>query len=261
YNAALLAHRLSPQNVTSIEIDPDLAERARVVLTATAYPVTVITGDGTQGYLPHAPYDRIMSTAAVQQVPYAWVAQTRLGGKILTPWGTSYHNGALASFTVNGDGTAEGRIVGNVAFMFLRDQRIYASVDDEECDESTARRSHTTVAPYSVAGDYDASLTIGMKVPNCSVIAVPDPAAELTGTLWFADPSTDSWANLHYQPNIRSYPIHQSGPRNLWDEIEAAYHWWCAAGRPGPQRWRIVITPEGQHVTLAEATTAVNAGP
>ncbi len=72
---------------------------------------------------------------------------------------------ALASFTVTGNDTAEGRIVGNVAFMFLREQRIYATIDDEECDESTARTGRTTVAPYSVAGNYDASLAIGMKSP------------------------------------------------------------------------------------------------
>ncbi|MPZ66811.1 MAG: hypothetical protein GEU83_15325 [Pseudonocardiaceae bacterium] len=138
-----------------------------------------------------------MATASVQRVPYSWVAQTRPGGKILTPWGTAYHNGALISFTVAENGTAEGRIVGNVAFMFLRDQRIYASVDDEECDETTARKSHTDVAPHDVAGDYDASLAIGMKVPSCSVIIVPDGTdPDTTGTLWFVDPDTDSWANL-----------------------------------------------------------------
>jgi protein-L-isoaspartate(D-aspartate) O-methyltransferase len=255
YNAALLAHRLGPQNITSVEIDPDLANHACTALAATGYPVTVITADGTNGYPPHAPYDRIMSTAAVQHVPYPWVAQTRPGGKILTPWGTPYHNGALVLFTVNGDGTAEGRIVGNVAFMFLRDQRIYASINDEECDETTARASHTSVAPYSVAGDYDASLAIGIKVPGCSVITVPDPTAEMTGTLWFVDPDTASWANLHYQPNTRTYPIYQSGPRNLWDEIETAYQGWHQAGRPGPERWRITITPEGQYVTLAQTST------
>jgi protein-L-isoaspartate O-methyltransferase len=70
YNAALLAHRLSAQNITSVEIDPVLADHARRALTATGYPVTVITGDGADGYPPHAPYDRIIATAAVQQVPY-----------------------------------------------------------------------------------------------------------------------------------------------------------------------------------------------
>lgn len=261
YNAALLAHRLGAQNITSVEIDPDLAEHARTALTATGYPVTVITADGADGYLPHAPYDRIMSTAAVQQVPYPWVMQTRPGGKILTPWGTPYHNGTLASFTVNTDGTADGNIAGNVAFMFLRNQRLYASIDDKECDETTARHSHTRIAPYSVAGDYDTCLAIGMKVPGCSLITVPHPTAELTGTLWFVDPDTDSWANLHYQPNTRPYPVHQSGPRNLWDEIETAYHWWRDNGRPDAGRWRITITPEGQQVTLIQANTPTRPGP
>jgi protein-L-isoaspartate(D-aspartate) O-methyltransferase len=258
YNAALLAHRLGSANVTSVEIDSGLAEHARRALRAADYPLTVITADGTRGYPPHAPYDRIMSTAAVQQVPYSWIAQTCPGGKILTPWGTHYHNGALASFIVHGDGTATGRIVGNVAFMFLRDQRIYASVDDEECDKTTARASHTSVAPYSVVGDYDASLAIGMTVPECSVIMVSDSTAELTGTLWFIDPGSGSWASMHYQPHTGSYPIYQSGPRNLWDEVETAYHWWLQAGSPGPERWRITITPEGQQVTLTETSTSVS---
>jgi protein-L-isoaspartate(D-aspartate) O-methyltransferase len=255
YNAALLAYRLGSANVTSVEIDPHLAEHARRALRTAGYPLAVITTDGKRGYPPHAPYDRIVSTAAVQQVPYPWIAQTRPSGKILTPWGTHYHNGALASFIVNDDGIATGRIVGNVAFMFLRDQRIYASVDDEECDETTARTSHTSVAPYSVAGDYDARLAIGMTVPDCSVIMVSDPTAELTGTLWFVDPGTDSWATMHYQPHTGTYPIHQSGPRNLWDEVETAYHWWLQAGSPGPERWRITITPEGQQATLTETST------
>ncbi|MGH3905273.1 MAG: methyltransferase domain-containing protein [Pseudonocardiaceae bacterium] len=264
YHAALLAHRLGVRNVTSIEIDPQLAEHARRALTSTGYPVTVITGDGAQGHLPHAPYDRIIATAAVHQVPYPWVAQTRPGGKILTPWHTAYHDGALASFTVTGNGTAEGRIVGNVAFMFLREQRIYATIDDEECDESTARTGRTTVAPYSVAGDYDASLAIGMKVPGCSIITVPHRTAELTGTLWFVDPDTHSWANLHDQPNTPTYPVHQSGPRNLWDEIETAYHWVARrrTTRPRavahhPHRTRPARHPHRPHILTSPARDRV----
>jgi len=63
------AHRLGARKITSVEIDPDLAEHVRRALTATGYPVTVITGDGAQGYPLGAPYDRIISTAAVRQVP------------------------------------------------------------------------------------------------------------------------------------------------------------------------------------------------
>jgi protein-L-isoaspartate(D-aspartate) O-methyltransferase len=250
YNAALLAHRLGAQNVISMEIDPDLADHARRILTATGYPVAVITGDGAQGYPPGAPFDRIISTAAVRRVPTPWVMQTRPGGTIVTPWGTPYHNGALVSFTVSGDGTAEGRIVGTVAFMRLRDQRFRATIDDERYDENTARRSHTTVAPYSVASDYDASLAIGMRVPNCTNIYIPAGRGSDHARLWFVDPITDSWANVVHQPGAEEYPVHQSGPRDLWDEIETAYRWWRDAGRPSAERWRITVTPDGQQVIL-----------
>lgn len=228
--------------VTSLASQPD---------TTTGYPVTVLTGDGAQGYSLHAPYDRIIATAAVQRVPYPWVAQTHPGGVILTPWVTPYHNGALVRLTVSADGTAEGRIAGDVSFMQLRDQRFRASVNDDECDETTARTSHTNVALYQVAGDYDASLAIGMKVPHCTPIYVSADHYPDYARLWFVDPTTSSWANLVHQPDTRTYPVHQSGPRNLWDEIETAYHWWCCAGRPGRQQWRITISPQGQFLTLA----------
>lgn len=111
------------------------------------------------------------------------------------------------------------------------------------------RRDHRPTQPHQrgalhLAGDYAASLAIGMKVPHCAPIHVsarhyPDRCARL----WFVDPVTTSWANVVDLRGTRAYLVHQSGPRNLWDEIEAAYHWWLGAGRPGPQRWRITITP------------------
>jgi protein-L-isoaspartate O-methyltransferase len=50
YTAALLAHQLGAHNVTTIEIDPDLAARARAALATAGYgEVTVICGDGGAG--------------------------------------------------------------------------------------------------------------------------------------------------------------------------------------------------------------------
>ncbi|HEU0087207.1 MAG TPA: methyltransferase domain-containing protein [Pseudonocardiaceae bacterium] len=107
YTAALLAHRLGAHSVTSVEIDPAAAEQARVNLTAAGYPPPVVCADGTAGWAPTAPYDRILATAAVLagQLPYAWVEQTRPGGLLVTPWGTAYHNGALVRPTCNAAGT------------------------------------------------------------------------------------------------------------------------------------------------------------
>ncbi|MGH3781363.1 MAG: methyltransferase domain-containing protein, partial [Pseudonocardiaceae bacterium] len=53
YHAALLAHRLGAQRITSVEVDPDIATHARTALSDTGFgAVTVITGDGTHGYPP-----------------------------------------------------------------------------------------------------------------------------------------------------------------------------------------------------------------
>ena len=74
--------------VFSIEILPDLAERARSVLAAAGSSrVTVRAGDGTAGWPDEAPYDAILVTAAPEQVPQALLAQLRIGGRLVIPVG------------------------------------------------------------------------------------------------------------------------------------------------------------------------------
>lgn len=122
YNAALLAHRLGAGNVVSIEIDTDIAQRARSNLAMANRDVTVVTGDGADGYPPQAPYDRTIATCSVATVPWAWVAQTRPGGVIVTPWGPPMANDHLLRLDV-GPESAVGTIVDSVGFMRLRAQR------------------------------------------------------------------------------------------------------------------------------------------
>lgn len=252
YNAALLAQRLGAENVTTIEVDPTVATQARTALSATGYgAITVITGDGAHGYPPRAPYDRLLSTAAVQRVPYAWVAQTRPGGRVLTPWGTAYLNGALLSLTVGDDSTATGRLVDNVAFMWLRDQRIPLTWI-RECvyDEDQAQVSHTGIHPGRVTGDYHAALAIGLLVPGCEyrLCRARDGSGEYT--VWFLDPGSRSWASIDYTLGADTYEVNQLGPRHLWDEIEAAYTRWAQAGSPTADQWRFTVTPQSQQVDL-----------
>ncbi|MBV9162611.1 MAG: methyltransferase domain-containing protein [Pseudonocardiales bacterium] len=80
YHTALLAHRLGAHHVISMEIDDGLARHAQRALTRAGYAaVTVLTGDGALGHRERSPYDRVVCTASVQQVPYAWVAQNPAG--------------------------------------------------------------------------------------------------------------------------------------------------------------------------------------
>jgi protein-L-isoaspartate(D-aspartate) O-methyltransferase len=264
YSAALLAHRLGVENVASVEIDPRLAEQARANLRKVNRPVTVITGDGAAGYLPGAPYDRIISTAAVLagQLPYAWVRQTRPGGMILTPWGTSFRNGELVSLTVRPDGTAVGAIVDAVAFMRLRGQRLprgAARLGELVEHSTTAVTSITTLNPTKVTTDEDAEFTIGLFLTDAQYSIARDDQPE-TYELLIYDVTTESAATVQVNPEYTDngrFPARQHGPRRLWDELETAHAWWIEHDRPSRARYGLTITPDTQTVWLDQPSNTV----
>lgn len=87
YQAAVLA--TLARQVYSIEIIAPLAERARETLSALGYRnVEVRTGNGYFGWPEQAPFDRIMVTAAPDEVPAALVEQLKIGGLMAVPVGT-----------------------------------------------------------------------------------------------------------------------------------------------------------------------------
>jgi protein-L-isoaspartate(D-aspartate) O-methyltransferase len=256
YNAALLATRLGAPHVTTIEVDPQLAAHARAALTTTGFDrVTVITGDGALGHPARAPYDRIISTAAVTEVPYAWVAQTRPGGLVLTPWATAYYPGGLLSLTVEEDGTATGGIVADVSFMWLRNQQP-APTYTASIDTSHGAASHTHLHAHDVAGIPGAALAISLKVTDCALIH--RPTHRHAGVLWFVDPDSESWATLSYSADTDTYDVRQAGPRQLWDEIEAAHQWWIDIGKPDLHTWQFTVTSSGQRIEQTAAKSALS---
>jgi protein-L-isoaspartate(D-aspartate) O-methyltransferase len=257
WNAALLAHLLGAEHVTSIEIDPDIAARARQALADHGYgKVTAVVGDGALGYPPGAPYDRLIATAAARRVPYPWVAQTRPGGRIVLPWDLDYL-GLLVSLTVTEDGTAAGYAFDHANFMLLRGQRSgtsgFSSTDEEE---QAADRIETDLRPRDVADPYDsldAVVTIAVRVPHCRMAYYPPTGAGRdAGILWLADHDSGSWARLHHPPGGHGpRPVYQYGPRRLWNEVEAAHSWWVAHDRPAVDRWRFTVTPQGRQIELS----------
>jgi len=86
YQAAVLS-RLA-RHVDTIEVIPELAERARRALLETGCTnVDVHLGDGWRGLPEHAPYDRIVVTAAPDHLPEALVEQLADGGLLVVPVG------------------------------------------------------------------------------------------------------------------------------------------------------------------------------
>jgi protein-L-isoaspartate(D-aspartate) O-methyltransferase len=86
YQTALLARCC--RFVTSIERLPPLAEAARGALAAAGIAnVQVVTGDGTMGWRPGAPFDGIIVAAGGPDVPAPLVAQLREGAVMIVPVG------------------------------------------------------------------------------------------------------------------------------------------------------------------------------
>ena len=86
YQAAVLS-RLAKE-VVSIERYRTLADQARERIATLGYDnVTVLLGDGFAGAPDRAPFDRIIVTAAAEQVPEQLVEQLADGGKMILPLG------------------------------------------------------------------------------------------------------------------------------------------------------------------------------
>ncbi len=87
YNAALMARLVGGTGrVTTVDIDEDIVAGARENLTrAGASNVQVVCADGAFGYAPHAPYDAIIATVGVWDLPPYWLEQLRAGGLLVAP--------------------------------------------------------------------------------------------------------------------------------------------------------------------------------
>jgi protein-L-isoaspartate(D-aspartate) O-methyltransferase len=79
--AALMAEQA--QQVWSMEIDPEIAALARANLERDGVAnATVETGDGLAGLPAHAPYDCIVVSGGVAEIPAALLAQLKVGGRL-----------------------------------------------------------------------------------------------------------------------------------------------------------------------------------
>ncbi|MGI9003132.1 MAG: methyltransferase domain-containing protein [Pseudonocardia sp.] len=253
WNAALLAARVGAENVVSVEVDAVVAERARAALDAAGYgQVTVVTGDGADGCPDRAPFDRVLATVGVSEVPYSWVAQTRSGGRVVVPLSNTYQAPGIAVLDVAG-GVASGYLGAPAVFMGLRAQRVPRPRGVRPGGGAAEDVSSTEVHPYCWAGDRAAATAIGQRVEG--VHAHFEAATADTGTQWLFDPVTDSWASVDLDGGPPPYRVEQGGPRRVFDEVIAAYRWWLDAGSPPLSQWLVTVSTNGQSMTLNATST------
>jgi len=111
YQAAILS-RLAREVVT-VERYRTLAETARERLAALGMTnVEVLVEDGLAGAGERGPYDRIIVTAAAEQIPEALVASLAEGGVMILPLGPHGGTQELVKLTKTKDGVEREDLIG-----------------------------------------------------------------------------------------------------------------------------------------------------
>ena len=88
YQTAILA--LLAHEVYTVERIEELSKGAQSVLTGLGFTnIFYRIGDGTSGWPEHAPFDRILVTAASAKAPQSLLDQLSDGGKLIIPLGQS----------------------------------------------------------------------------------------------------------------------------------------------------------------------------
>ncbi len=108
YQAAVLG--AISDSVYSIEIIPELAERAKQLLDSLGFKsVQIRAGDGYQGWPEVAPFDAIIVTAAAPEIPQPLLDQLKIGGRMVIPVGDSSQD--LILITKNETGIVKKSII------------------------------------------------------------------------------------------------------------------------------------------------------
>ncbi|MEV6976908.1 ATP-grasp peptide maturase system methyltransferase [Kitasatospora sp. NPDC093806] len=239
YSTALGAHRLGDANLTSIEYDPEIAERAATAIKAAGYAPRLITGDGLRGDPNRGSYDRLIATCSVRYIPLPWLHQVKAGGQILvTLSGWSYVN-ALALLTVTAPGEASGH--------FLHDQASFMIARPHDrpplpvLDLLPGEERPTQISP-AVLDNWVGGWVAQLAAPSAVRMGAGDRQI-----LW--DVATGSQART--EPDADGgWTVTQRGPVRLWDRVERALQHWQGAGEPSHDEFGITVSAAAQRVWI-----------
>lgn len=82
-----------PGKVIAIEVVPRLKEFGEKNVAKYNFikkgTVEFLIADGSKGYQKEAPFDKILVSAAAEKIPQEWREQLKIGGRIVTPVGSS----------------------------------------------------------------------------------------------------------------------------------------------------------------------------
>ncbi|MGH3852515.1 MAG: methyltransferase domain-containing protein [Pseudonocardiaceae bacterium] len=250
YNTALLCHRLDDRNVCSVDIHPGLTDAAREHLAEIGCHPHLTTSDGANGWAEHAPFDRILATCAITQIPPQWIRQLADGGRIVAPLDAG-DAGPLLVLDKTAPEEVTGRIDAYPAwFMPLREHAHNPLGPGQSTSFTPTGMAHygtTTLDPATLlAHDPDLALFLWLHLPGLRVAGNHQAGSVVAHT-------TDSLAEAQLAPGRDgTWEVVHRGPRRLWDTIEHAATAFQALGHPDRARYGVTALddPDHQYVWL-----------
>lgn len=250
WTAALLCHMVGDANVTSIEVDPVIAEQAAKNLGEAGFQPHLIVGDGTEGCAARGPFDRIHVTCGIRTIPYPWIEQARPGAVLVAPYSPRFQTDFQLRLVVTPSGVAHGRFPGLASYMLMRSQRPTPGRQPGETENKhhlTTRIDPRTITCAPAGADLAIGAMTGLTAHDSDE---PDEDGE-NHRIWVCDPhDPDAWAVAVWRPESEEYTLFQVGDRPVWEEVTDAYFRWVSWGEPDYDRFGLTVSPQGQRVWL-----------
>jgi protein-L-isoaspartate(D-aspartate) O-methyltransferase len=254
YNAALLVSLTGTSDlVTTIEIDPELAEKAHSALETLGYNATsVCTCNGLEGYPKNAPYDRIIATASYPYVPESWLDQLVPGGTLVMNVQTPLA-GALLKVTKGHKGrSAHGIFLDIPHVMFMPLQPSLTETSPVHTRQgltelpvvatlsSTREKIDPSLFDHSFAWRFWLHLALphafliwkrqGEKQPLFPVLI--DPRMQSVVSFW--------------PVQERGWIIEVRGNLQLWECLQQTYAEWIRHETPSLPQYRFLVDAQGK---------------
>ncbi|MEU3188892.1 NUDIX domain-containing protein [Streptomyces sp. NPDC006923] len=234
--AAALCEILGDTAVTTVETDPHLAEAARTRLALLGHRPRVVVGDGLSG-CPGERFDKILLSFAVRCLPQALLEQLADGGTLLAPVTTGFA-GRPGVAEVHRTGQELTAVLRPVASGHRPGRGLELFVLPTRRPEGPVRvRTSTLVLPTRAEAGF--WLAVGHLLPG----VVQETGADRVALYAPADGSS-----VTARPEDDAWRVEQTGPRDIWQELENVHARWLRAGRP--EHYRIDLSdPMTQRVT------------
>jgi protein-L-isoaspartate(D-aspartate) O-methyltransferase len=279
YNAALLREVVGDNGqVVTVDIDPEVTDRATRTLTAAGYrDVEVITADAEYPLTPAQGFDAIIVTVGAWDIPPAWSSQLAPAGRLVVPlrthgitrsWALERQRGALVSVDqlMCGFVPMQGAGAFRRPYVPLLPDDMAGLWQDEDDDTDLGELtgilsqpraeawSGVTISPMTSFADLD--LWLATTMPGSCLITARQQAID-DGTVslsWpHGTPALADGPNLAYRAKLRpldgpdhlhEFGIAAHGPNAVGVAQTMAEHIsaWDKAGRPSA---RLTVLPTG----------------